>query len=80
MEDYVHSKEDEMARWEKEFFKMQEPPDNILCSTCIYRLKPITVAGYVQDRSGYQQCDKYDFKPNEILWNNGGCAYYEKET
>ena len=72
-------KENNMARWDDENFNMGEPAKDILCATCIHRLKPITVAGYTQDRAGYGHCDKFDNKPTEILWNGADCEYYERE-
>lgn len=68
-----------MARWENEVFKTQTPPSTIMCTNCKYRMKPVTVAGYTQDRSGYSTCDMYTRKPEPILWDNAPCRYYEKE-
>lgn len=68
-----------MARWDDENFNSQEPPKDTLCHTCIKRLKPVTVAGYTQDRSGYSSCDAYNPKPQDINWGRVPCPMYERE-
>lgn len=68
-----------MARWDNEQFNTQTPPSDIMCVTCKNKLKPITVAGYTQDRWGYGQCEKYTMKPQDVLWDHGLCPKYEQE-
>lgn len=68
-----------MTHWDDEQFKTQTPPKSILCTTCKYRLKPVEVAGYKIDRSGYAMCDKYKAKPNDVVWGRTPCPLYEKE-
>ena len=69
-----------MARWENEIFKTQEPPDDILCTTCVYRLKPVTAAGHTQDRSKYALCEQYSMKPQDVLWGRSPCPHYKREV
>ena len=68
-----------MAHWDDEKINTQEPPKDIMCATCKYRLKPVTVAGTIIDRIGYGICDRYNKKPESVLWNHGECDGYEKE-
>lgn len=68
-----------MAHWDDERFNTTEPPKDIMCATCKFRLPPVTVAGYVQDRSGYSMCDKFTRKPDDILWEHALCTEYEVE-
>ncbi len=69
-----------MARWDDEKFNMQVPADDIPCMTCRYKLEPVTVGDYTQDRAKYGKCKKYDFKPSGILWQGEACDKYEEET
>ncbi len=46
-----------MARWDDENFATELPPGDIMCTTCKFKLKPVTVGDYTQDRSGYAMCD-----------------------
>ena len=68
-----------MARWDNENFNNIEPPKDILCYSCKYKLKPITIGGYTQERYGYASCEKFDDKPQEYLWKDVPCPYYVKE-
>jgi hypothetical protein len=68
-----------MARWDDEQFNMQTPANNIKCATCKYRLKPVTIGDYTAERYGYGNCDKYDLKPQGILWDGDPCEYYEED-
>lgn len=67
-----------MAKWDDEAMNMQMPPKDIQCATCKHRLRPVTVGEYTRDRSGYAMCDKYDLKPQEVLWEHGKCDEYEE--
>lgn len=69
-----------MAHWDDENFNMKEPPKDILCATCQFRLQPVTVAGYTQERYAYSECEKYDSKPVGIIWNHEQCPYFRKEV
>lgn len=68
-----------MARWDDESFNTETPPDNIQCATCKFKLKPITVAGYTQERWGYNKCNKYEVKPQDVNWGREPCEFYEEE-
>lgn len=68
-----------MAHWDDENFNTITPPDDILCVTCKHKLPPITVGDFTQDRSGYAMCDRYELKPQDILWGRTPCPYYERE-
>jgi hypothetical protein len=72
-------KDANMAKWDNERFNMQEPLNNIPCTTCKFRLEPVTVGDYTQDRAKYGLCHKYDRKPQEVLWGGEMCEKYEKE-
>ncbi len=63
-----------MAHWDDEVLRGTVPPKDIPCSTCKYKLRPVTVGNYTQDRSGYLMCDKYATKPIGIVW--GRCSCY----
>ena len=69
-----------MAKWDEEKFNMQEPPNDIMCATCKFKLSPVIIAEYKQDRYKYNKCSKYDRKPEDILWNHGLCSKFEKEV
>lgn len=69
----------EKARWEEENWKTTTPPDDIFCKTCIFRLKPITVAGQTFERHTYASCHIYDNKPHDVLWDKAECEYYEEQ-
>lgn len=68
-----------MAHWDDEHFHTQEPPADIMCKTCKYRLKPITVGDFTKERYTYSICDKYASKPVDINWGRTPCPLYEKE-
>ena len=68
-----------MAHWDDEKFNTQDPPKDIMCATCVYRLKPVTVQGHEIDRSRYAACDMYKAKPNDIVWGRIPCDLYKKE-
>ena len=68
-----------MARWDDENFATELPPGDIMCTTCKFKLKPVTVGDYVQDRSGYAMCGKFKLKPQDVLWGKNPCKEYERE-
>ncbi len=41
-----------MAHWDDEVLLGTVLPKDIPCSTCKYKLRPVTVGNYTQDRSG----------------------------
>lgn len=67
-----------MARWDDEEFNTQLPPDNIQCATCKHKLESVKIGDEVYDRSGYGICEKYDLKPQGVLWNGDKCDKYEE--
>ena len=67
-----------MSRWDEENFNTNEPK-GMMCSTCKYKLKPVTVAGYTQDRAGYSSCYQFTRKPEDILWDGAQCMFYKYE-
>lgn len=67
-----------MVRWDDEKFNMQEPSDDIPCMTCKFKLEPLTVGDYTQDRAKYDRCEKYEYKPNGVLWHGEACDKYEE--
>lgn len=69
-----------MAHWDGEMFNSIVPPKDIMCATCKFRAQPVTVGDYTQDRSGYSMCEKYDSKPNDIVWGRKPCPLYEQEN
>lgn len=68
-----------MAHWDDEQFKSQTPPKDVICATCKYRLKPVTIMGQEYDRSNYATCGKYELKPMGILLGENPCSLYQKE-
>lgn len=67
-----------MAHWDDEQFHTQEPPKDIPCATCKYRLKPVVIQGETVDRATYGICGKYERKPVDILYGHIPCALHEK--
>jgi hypothetical protein len=68
-----------MAHWDDEQFSTKTPPKDIMCAKCKYRLKPVTVGTFTQDRAGYAMCDRYESKPQDILWSRIPCPLFEEE-
>jgi hypothetical protein len=66
--------------YEVEDFRTVNPPDDILCATCKYKLKPAIIMGVTYDRSTYMTCDKFTRKPHDIVWDYAMCPHYEKEV
>lgn len=69
-------------KWEKEMWNTTTPPENIFCKDCIFRLKPITVAGETMERYTYGNCEIFkgsQIKPHEVLWDGEPCEYYEQQ-
>ena len=62
-----------------EIINTTEPPANIICKDCKYRLLPITIQGVMVERHIYGTCSAFQNKPSDILWHNGSCELYEKE-
>lgn len=62
-----------------EIIKTTEPPSNIICKDCKYRLLPVTIQGVIVERHTYGTCAAFPNKPSDILWNNGICELYEKD-
>ncbi len=74
--------ENRLPKWEKEMWKTTSPPEDIQCKDCIFRLRPVTVAGETVDRFNYGNCEIFrgtQIKPHEVLWEHGACEYYEQE-
>lgn len=69
-------------KWNEEMWKTITPPENIQCKDCIFRLKPLTVAGETMLRHTYGNCNIFkgsQMKPREVLWEGESCEYYEQE-
>lgn len=57
-----------------------EPPDDIPCRTCLYRLVPIEIDGKYYHQYKKVKCEVYDFrKPREVLWEKQECEYYKED-
>jgi hypothetical protein len=73
------------VRWNDEVWLSVHPEcDKIACKDCVFRDKTIVTVGETTIEAGvtksYCEIYKYpDNKPNEILFNNSECEYYEKE-
>lgn len=65
--------------YETENFRMVEPPDDIICRDCKFKVQPVTVLGITVERYKHMMCDKFDRKPHDIVWDHAMCPYYEKE-
>lgn len=55
------------------------PEEDIQCSTCKYRWKPILIMGEEIPRYYYGSCHAYSDKPLGILFNHEKCELYSKE-
>lgn len=68
-----------MARWDTEGMNSIIPSNDIQCTTCVHRLKPITRGKFTINRATYGNCEKYDYKPNDVLWSKANCPKYTKD-
>lgn len=68
-----------MPRWDNEVPRTVVPGPDIKCATCAYRLKPVTLGDFTQDRFNYASCDMYHTKPSEILWEKADCPQNKKD-
>lgn len=65
-----------MARYDEEEMYSILPSDNIQCRTCVNRMRDGII---VKERYKFVECDVYEQKPVEILWESARCDYYRKE-
>ncbi len=67
-------------RWEKEAFATRTPPDDIQCKDCRYKMKNVIVMGNLIEKYKFGKCDKFEVKPNGILFRNELCPEYERDV
>ena len=61
-------------------FGSHEPPDDIPCRTCLYRMPPIEIDGKYYHQYKKVKCAVYDFrKPMEVLHREQVCEYYKED-
>jgi hypothetical protein len=65
-----------MEKHEREVWGVTHPSKDIVCKTCKYKLKESKLLG---ERYTYGKCDIYEDKPNEILFDNAKCEFYQQE-
>ena len=53
--------------YEAENFRMVEPPDDIICRDCKFKVQPVTVLGITVERYKHMMCDRFDRKPHDIV-------------
>ena len=61
-------------------FGSHEPPDDIPCRTCLYRMPPIKIDGEYYHQYKKVKCAVYEFrKPIEVLRKEQECQYYKED-
>lgn len=68
-----------MAHWDDESMIGIKPPEDVLCRSCKFKMKPAKLGDKQIDRSTYGTCDKFKTKPIDILYGREPCEEYQHE-
>ena len=63
----------------EEIISTVEPSKNIRCRTCKHKLQPVKVRGKEYQRYTFGMCAAFEYKPDDVLWENADCEFYEEE-
>lgn len=62
-----------------EIIRTVQPPDNIVCKTCKFKLQPVVVMGEKFERHTFGTCQAFEDKPIGILLKGEKCELYQPE-
>ena len=62
-----------------EIIRTVQPPDNIVCKTCKFKLQPVIVMGEKFERHTYGACLAFADKPIGIILRGEDCELYQPE-
>lgn len=62
-----------------EIIRTVQPPDNIICKTCKFKLQPVIVMGEKVEHHTFGTCLVFEDKPDDVLWKGAKCDFYQPE-